>query len=74
MVETKNYRISEDWSIDCTTHTDYWGNKTYSLFVLMEGLSWKDIVQKHEHIKDKDEANRLFQRLVKSIKTKKVVL
>lgn len=63
MISLKNYRVHPDWSIDCITCESMSGEKTYSLYVIMECVSWKDVIHKYENIKSKEEANRLFKEL-----------
>lgn len=60
---TKTYKLNRDYSIDCVTTINFFGEKKYSIYVLLECVPWREEVESVEGLTDSNEANTVFLEL-----------
>ena len=60
---TKTYNLNEDYSIDCVTTVNFFGEKKFSIYVLLECVPWREEVESVEGLIDANEANKVFLEL-----------
>lgn len=66
----KTYKLNRDYSIDCITITNIYGEKKYNIYVVLECVPWREILRSFENITDATEANTKFIQLKNEYKNK----